>query len=330
MLRSFLFLLFCGLTNCCEQSPTVPLSVGIGITGDPADVQTSTQSGILLMGGSTDVDEALKWMIERSGGGDFVIIRASGSTGYNDYIKELGNINSVETLLIDSREKANLAETRDKIRNAEALFIAGGDQRSYVKYWTGTEVSEAIKYLIDIKNVPIGGTSAGCAVLSGYAFDAKTGGANSKDVLANPYDSQVSISRSFIFLNVLKNVIADQHYSQRSRQGRHVVFMARIIKDFGGSSLMGIGVDEKTAVAVDDDGTTKVFGSSNAYFILSETSPEQCEEGKKLIWNQNGKALKVYVRKGSATGNPGINLLTKSPLPPDQYWSVLNGELVIK
>ncbi|MCX8489961.1 MAG: hypothetical protein ORN54_02730 [Cyclobacteriaceae bacterium] len=106
-------------------------------------MQTTTQFGVVLMGGSTDVDEAIKWMIAKSGGGDFVVIRATGSTGYNDYIKQLGNANSVETLLIDSRDKANLAEASEKIRNAEALFIASGNQSNYVKYWADTEVSKA-------------------------------------------------------------------------------------------------------------------------------------------------------------------------------------------
>ena len=47
------------------------------------------------MGGGTDVDAAFKWMIEKSGGGDFVIIRADNSNGYNSYIYDMGGINSV-------------------------------------------------------------------------------------------------------------------------------------------------------------------------------------------------------------------------------------------
>lgn len=153
--------------ECFSQSSS---KVSIGLVGDSTDVKTETEFGVVLMGGSTDVDEALQWMIRKSGGGDFVIIRASGSTGYNDYIKELGNANSVETLLIDSHEKSQRKTTGDQIRNAEALFIAGGDQSNYVKFWKDTEVSEAIRFLIDVKKVPIGGTSAGCAVLSDYIF----------------------------------------------------------------------------------------------------------------------------------------------------------------
>ena len=78
----------------------------IGITGDTADVHVPTRNGFVLSGGSTDVKEALLWMIERAKGGDVVIVRASGATGYNDFIYGLGGVNSVETLLINSRELA--------------------------------------------------------------------------------------------------------------------------------------------------------------------------------------------------------------------------------
>ncbi len=315
-------------TECCAQNPvSKPSAISLGITGDAADVQTTTQFGVVLMGGGTDVDEAIKWMINKSGGGDFVVIRASGSTGYNEYIKQLANANSVETLLIDSKEKANLAEASEKIRNAEALFIAGGDQSNYVQYWADTEVSKAIKFLVESKKVPIGGTSAGCAVLSEYIFDAKNGSVISSEALTNPYDPLVSISKSFILVPVLKNVIADQHYSQRTRQGRHVAFMARLIKDFAVSSPIGIGVDEKTAVAIEENGSTKVFGSGTAHFLFASSIPEQCEGGKKLIWNNQGKALRLYARVGSALGTEGINVLQTPVPPPDQYWSVIDGEL---
>nr|MCU0404901.1 hypothetical protein [Chitinophagaceae bacterium] len=79
----------------------------LGITGDTADIKTATSPGLLLAGGGGDVDEAMRWLLQRSGGGDVVIIRASGGTGYNKYLYELGKVNSVESLLINSRELAN-------------------------------------------------------------------------------------------------------------------------------------------------------------------------------------------------------------------------------
>lgn len=323
------------LVSCNAQENPTPnnppkKTISLGITGDQADVTVPTSLGIVLMGGSTDVDQAFGWMIDRAKGGDFVVIRASGSTGYNNYIKGLGDLNSVETLLIDSREKANLNEARDKIRNAEALFIAGGDQANYVNYWADTEVSRAIQYLIDEKKVPIGGTSAGCAVLSEIIFDAKNGSIISTEALQNPYNPLLSISESFIKIPYLTNTITDQHYTQRDRHGRHIAFMARMMKD-NGINARGIGVDERTAVCIDADGNALVFGSNKAYFIINNGAvPESCLPGTPLTWVQNQEALRVYIFQGSTTGKPAFNVNEWPTGAPNQFWYSENGVLKVK
>ncbi|MBX2945245.1 MAG: cyanophycinase [Cyclobacteriaceae bacterium] len=319
------------MVSCqAQDNPTPnprPETISLGITGDKADVNVPTTFGIVLMGGSTDVDEAIRWMIDRASGGDFVVIRASGSTGYNDYIKGLGNLNSVETLLIDSREKANRTEARDKIRNAEALFIAGGDQANYVNFWADTEVSRAIQYLISEKKVPIGGTSAGCAVLGEIIFDAKNGSIISTEALQNPYDPLLSISESFIKIPYLSNTITDQHYTQRDRHGRHVAFMARMMKD-SGIEARGIGVDERTAVCIDQDGNATVFGANKSYFLIHNgANPESCLPGIPLHWLRNQEAVRVYVFQGSASGTPAFNVNQWSSFTPHQYWYSDNGVL---
>jgi cyanophycinase len=308
-------------------SPVASEYESIGITGDKNDVTVPTEFGINLVGGSTDVDEALQWMISKAKGGDVVIIRASGSTGYNDYIFGLGKVNSVETLLINSREKAMKESVAKRIREAEMLFIAGGDQANYVKFWKDTPVSEAIQYLIDEKKVPIGGTSAGCAVLTDIIFDALHDTVLSPTALNNPYDSSVSLSKSFMRTPFLVNTIADQHYSQRERHGRHVTFMARMINDFGVNQPKGIGVDEKTAVCVDKDGNAKVFGTNKAYFITASAKPETCAPNTPLEWNAGKKSLQVYVFQASPTGTSVFNLKSWPTGKPTQYWYVEGGIL---
>ena len=113
-MKLFIFLLLLISMHCQGQE-----SVSIGIIGDISDMQVKTELGVVLMGGSTDVDEAFRWMIDKAKGGDFVILRASGSTGYNEYVYNLGLLNSVETLLINSREKANLPEVGKRLRELE-------------------------------------------------------------------------------------------------------------------------------------------------------------------------------------------------------------------
>ena len=129
------------------------------VVGNSTNVTRSTTAGELLMGGGTDVDAAFQWMIGKSGGGDFVVIRATGTDAYNPYIYALGTVNSVRPSLMVDRAAASDPFVVDKIRNAEALFIAGGDQKDYVTLWKGTPVEDAIHYLVS-RNVPIGGTSA--------------------------------------------------------------------------------------------------------------------------------------------------------------------------
>ncbi len=110
----------------------------------PNDVQTKTRPGFALMGGGADLDEAFKYMCERSGGGNFLVLRARGDDDYNPYIQGLCKLNSVGTLILTNREAANDPFVADTIRHAEAIFIAGGDQAHYINWWMDTPVQQAL------------------------------------------------------------------------------------------------------------------------------------------------------------------------------------------
>lgn len=85
------------------------------MVGNQNDVATSTTAGTVLMGGGTDVDAAFQWMIDRSGRGDFVVIRTTGTDAYNSYIKSLGQVDSVATLCDPDR--------RSRYRHAARLRL---------------------------------------------------------------------------------------------------------------------------------------------------------------------------------------------------------------
>jgi cyanophycinase-like exopeptidase len=279
----------------------------IGIVGDTADVKTKTRAGSVLMGGGTDVDAAFKWMINRSGGGYVVIIRASGTDDYNTYVDSIGKVSSVETLKIDSRALAENDTVARIIRNAEMLFIAGGDQSNYMKYWRGTKTMAAINYLLNVKHVPVGGTSAGCAIMGGFYYSGEIASLTAKIALANPYDPLVKVyDNDFLQAPFLSHVITDQHYITRNRQGRHVTFLSRIIKDKN-IFANGIAADEKTAVCIDEKGKAIVLGKSKAYFLITDPkkSPELCEPGIPLNWNRNGQAIMVYELHGAVNEGTG-------------------------
>lgn len=291
-LIAFLFFLFISLSfsACKKTGPTLPsLPEDMGYRyfclGNKADTETSTSPGLVLMGGGSDVDEAFRWMIKQSGGGDFVVIRASGSEAYNPYIFSLGEVDSVETLVIYNRQGASDSFVFNKVINAEALFIAGGDQADYLRLWKGTPLNEAINLAIRQGTV-IGGTSAGLAVLGEFIFAAYNGTVYSAEALANPYNSYVTLERNFLFIPWLEKVITDSHFVTRNRMGRLVVFLARIIKDDWSSIVKGIGIDEATALLIEIDGTVKLVGSGAAYFLLADRLPEVCQPGSPLSYSQ--------------------------------------------
>ncbi len=165
------------------------------------------------------------------GGGDFVVLRASGADDYNDYIFGLCSCDSVETIVFDKGAATTDPFVIQTIRNAEALFIAGGDQSNYVRYWKDTPVEDAINH-VAAKPAPIGGTSAGMAVLGEFVYSAEgEESLTSAVALADPYAPDLTLARGFPDPAGLENVITDQHLQERDRIGRTVALLARLQQD---------------------------------------------------------------------------------------------------
>src|SRR5579872_5909843 len=138
-------------------------------TGENTDVTVQPRAGYALIGGGTDLDEAFQFLCDRSGGGDMLVLRATGDDAYNGYFRGICHLNSVATLIVPSRDAASNPFVTETIKHASAIFIAGGDQANYVDFWMNTPVQTAINDAIQ-RGVPIGGTSAGLAVLGEYVY----------------------------------------------------------------------------------------------------------------------------------------------------------------
>ena len=151
------------------------------------------------MGGGTDVDALFTWMNDHSGGGDFVVIRASGADGYNQYVFDLAPFDSVETLVLKNRAASFDPFVLQTINNAEALFIAGGDQSDYVNNWKGTPVEDAI-HALAARGVPIAGTSAGTAILTEFVYAAQYKSVTSSEALADPFSRNITLDKDFLDL----------------------------------------------------------------------------------------------------------------------------------
>ncbi len=282
-------------------------------TGNVANVATQPSFGVCLMGGATEHDNAMKWLLQQADGGDVVVLRATGSDGYNDYLySELGiNVNSVETLVITSVAGATNPYVLNKVANAEMIWLAGGDQYNYVSFFRDNALGHLLNEHVAVKHYPIGGTSAGMAVLGGYYFSAQNGSITSATATSNPYASNMTIGAGdFMTVPFLESVITDTHFDNPDRRGRLSAFMARITQDYDVRSF-GIACNEYVAVCVDETGLARVYGDypnyqEFAYFVQSGCSgdfgPELCSAGQPLTWNYEGTALKVYRVPGTMTG----------------------------
>jgi cyanophycinase len=259
------------------------------LMGDAADVQSATQPGFVLIGGGKDPDPAFRWLLERAGGGDVVVIRSSGADGYNRYMMELGRPNSVESIVIANMEAAQDPFVAERILKAEALFIAGGDQWNYIRLWKNTPVGAAVQALID-KGVPVGGTSAGLAVLGEYYFSAEHDSVTSAQALANPFDERVQVGNGFLQIAALQGLITDSHFHARDRMGRTLVFLARMMEVGSLKEARAIAIDERTAVLSEKDGKVVVVGGGTAYFIRVSKKAEICKPGVPLT----ARGFEVY------------------------------------
>jgi cyanophycinase len=260
---------------------------------DPRPPHAPTFAAVLL-GGHGDVDEATSFLCSHSGGGELVVLRASGADDYNAEFQSACPGNSVLTLVVTSRDGANDPFVAEKLHNAHAIFIAGGDQSNYVKYWTGNAVQKEINEGVK-RGVPIGGISAGLAVQGEFVFDSMLDTVTSPEALANPYDPHVTLVRDFLSIPILKSIITDSHFSQRQRMGRSLAFLARIVQDGWAPEAHGIGIDETTAVLVEADGRARVVGKNSAYFMTLDHRPEVCVDGKPLTL-RHVKVVKLSAR----------------------------------
>ena len=262
------------------------------LTGNAADVVVPLAGPAHdFGGGGTDVDAGLQWIIDQVRGCtscstkiDVVILRATGSNGYNDYIYAMNGVDSVETLVITKASDANTTAVETTVKNAEVVFFAGGDQCDYVTLFKGTKVETAVEFVY-AKGGGVGGTSAGTAIQGDFTYDACMGSVTSAQALANPYHRYVTFTYDFFHWANLQNTITDDHFVVRDRMGRTLAFLARQIKDGKATSALAIAADEVTSVEVDRFGLATVVGTGNAYFILADHAPVTCVAGTPLTYS---------------------------------------------
>lgn len=231
------------------------------------DVTTPTTGkptpGLLLMGGGKRDAAALQWFFAKAARGHVVIISASyGKDMGEEFFKIPQGPASVEVVIFHARSQSADPDILRTLARADAIFIAGGDQARYVRFWKGTEVARLLDAHV-AAGKPLGGTSAGLAVLGEALYGAMDGNSiTSPQALADPFGPGVTIERDFLRLPLLSGIITDSHFTQRDRLGRLFAFVAKaqalIGQSAGSWPITGIGIDEDAALMIEADGSARL------------------------------------------------------------------------
>lgn len=219
---------------------------------------------LMIIGGAEDKEGEcviLRKLVELAGGRNGNIVVMTVATEYPEVIgeeytcifKRLG-VNEINVIHIDSRHNANEDSLVDKMNAATCIFFTGGDQLRITSLLGGTKAEEKLKEAYR-RGVVIAGTSAGASVMS------ETMITSGKDDDA-PKKCTLKMAPG---LGLLKDVVIDQHFAQRGRIGRLLTAIAQ------NPHMLGVGIDEDTAIIIDSDAVFEVIGS-HAVTILDGKS----------------------------------------------------------
>jgi cyanophycinase len=218
-------------------------------------LQPKNRPGYLMpIGGAEDKKRArvvLSRFVELSGGADARIVVIPGAStfpfetgaAYCTLFHHLG-ARSVEALHITHRGQANDPLKSALIDGATGIFMTGGDQLRLLTVLGGTIMADHLRTAYEM-GATIAGTSAGASAMSEHMIAFGRSG-------AMPSQRMVQMGRG---LGLTEDLIIDQHFSQRDRLGRLTTAVAL------NPGLIGVGVDEDTALIIDADGMCEVVGS---------------------------------------------------------------------
>ena len=217
------------------------------------------QGNLIIIGGHEDKDgesEILAKVAERVGNGKLVIATVGSQEPeemWKDYKKAFGalGVKRIEHLHVESREEA-LDEKRAKILDgATVVFFTGGDQLRITSQLGDTPVYGKLQEMYD-KGGTIAGTSAGASVMSGTMLVA--GGQDGSPKLGD----MIRMAPGF---GMIHDVIIDQHFAERGRLGRLVAAVSQ------NPAHLGIGIDEDTAIVVNNGTDFRVLGKGAVYVV---------------------------------------------------------------
>lgn len=235
------------------------------VAGDLAAPTPATRRAGLLLSGGGDWDvAAFRWFADHAGHGHIVVLRASmGPEAGEAFMKDIGGVTSVETFVFDARKAAYDPRILSALARADGVFIAGGDQSRYVRFWQATPLSRLIDRLA--RDRPIGGTSAGLAIMGGQSYGAfGEEGITSPEALDNPLGPAVTVVNDVLHLPHMRRILTDSHFTIRNRMGRLIAFLAKA-RHNGDRAIVGLGIDERAALVVEGNGQARLMAPAGTY-----------------------------------------------------------------
>jgi cyanophycinase len=215
---------------------------------------------LFIIGGAEDrVGKAtvLRRFVRLAGGRSARIVVIPTASSFQDevvaaYTDVFNRLGAPEISVVNPQDRA---EAHDEalvalLDDATGIFMSGGSQLKLSQRFPGTPLGEALHRAHE-RGAVIGGTSAGASIMSQFMIYMGDEG-----ITPRQRHSQLSAG-----LGLLEGVIIDQHFAQRSRYGRLMAMVA------ASPSLLGIGIDEDTAIEVRDRQVFTVHGSG-AVFVL--------------------------------------------------------------
>jgi cyanophycinase len=214
------------------------------------------QGSVIVVGGGSTGPEIVSKALELGGGKGHAIVAVLPQSSAEP---DAGEASVKMWLEAGAKEAAKVsfedrAAARASLERATLIWMPGGDQNRFMKAIAGTGLDEVI-LARHRAGIAVGGTSAGAAVLAAEMF---TGDADLKSLTAGATVTAKG-------LGVLPGLLIDQHFLKRQRDNRLLSAV------FDHPSLVGVGIDESTAIVV--RGTSfEVIGKSSVVVVDARTA----------------------------------------------------------
>lgn len=290
------------------------------------------QGSVLLVGGGSEnyndwSDQPYRWLVDHAPNKKILVMHYSTTSSWlPGYFVSLG-ATSATNLVVSSSAAANDSDTYRSVLSADGIFLRGGDQWQYVSRWKGTLVEKAIKEVF-LRGGIVGGSSAGEAVLSKVIFDSRLASVDPRTALRNPLSSGITFTDDF--LGLVPGILADTHFFERGRLGR-LLAMVALYKQQTGLSIVGVGVDYNTALAVTSDGVGEVMGSGtvtilrlagNSTFTLQTNAPLRMSN---VRMDQLTAGFRISLTNGAIQSSPAARPFVPKLLKTPASLIILDG-----